>query len=493
VAFGVAHGEPVSLTQSAPERLASQRPEVQRAFEAALARGFDEGSAWPTLEPSLDAAAERALQTLVSQPTAAGLELNLLRSPTLRDGDFANVSWLLELPEPITKLTWDNAALMSPSTATKLGIPAAMSGNDDEYPLVELTRAGRSVRAPVLCLPSHADDSVTLWLGYGREGAEQLARGVGVNAHLLRTQGAEHFASDLQVHALTERYPLAITQPHRDMHGRPIALTTTLAEYRAEPAFTAEHKGPLPTLLPHFELPGPQWAMAIDLGACTGCSACVVACQAENNLMVVGKDQVRRGRVMHWLRIDGYTAPHDATRVVHQPMACQHCENAPCEYVCPVNATEHSPDGLNEMVYNRCVGTRFCSNNCPYKVRRFNWFDWSEHEPANRGSVQLQRNPEVSVRERGVMEKCSYCVQRIRAAEITARTEQRAVRAGEVVTACQQACPTRAITFDSLTHEGTTLAQWRSEPRSYAVLHETGARPRTMYLARIDNPNPELG
>jgi molybdopterin-containing oxidoreductase family iron-sulfur binding subunit len=233
--------------------------------------------------------------------------------------------------------------------------------------------------------------------------------------------------------------------------------------------------------------------MTIDLSMCTGCSACVVACQAENNVLVVGKEQVRRGRLMHWIRIDAYDVHAPEERVLHQPMLCQHCEKAPCEVVCPVNATVHSPDGLNEMVYNRCVGTRFCSNNCPYKVRRFNWFNWNEHEPANAGSVMLQRNPEVSVRERGVMEKCSYCVQRIRAAEISAREDDhRALRPGEVVTACQQACPSRAISFDSLTHADTPMLQWRKQARSYAALHETGVQPRTMYLARIHNPNPEL-
>jgi molybdopterin-containing oxidoreductase family iron-sulfur binding subunit len=381
---------------------------------------------------------------------------------------------------------------MSPETARKLGVPPARPGDDDRYPVVELRRAGRSVRAPVLCVPSHADDSVSLWLGYGREGAEQLARGVGVNAALLRSSDTPHFASDLHVDVLPERYPLAITQPHTMLHDRPIALTSSLAAYRENPEFTAEHKGPQPTLLPEINLPGPQWAMTIDMSMCSGCSACVLACQAENNLLVVGKEQVRRGRVMHWLRIDVYSTAAQPERVVHQPMLCQHCENAPCEYVCPVNATEHSPDGLNEMVYNRCIGTRFCSNNCPYKVRRFNWFNWSAHEAANRGSVELQRNPEVSVRDRGVMEKCTYCVQRIRAAEIDARIEHREIRPGEVVTACQQACPSRAITFGSLTHENTQQADWRKQPRSYAVLHETGARPRTWYLARIENPNPEL-
>jgi molybdopterin-containing oxidoreductase family iron-sulfur binding subunit len=246
--------------------------------------------------------------------------------------------------------------------------------------------------------------------------------------------------------------------------------------------------------MPPVDMSGDQWAMTIDTSICTGCSACVVACQAENNILVVGKEQVLRSREMHWLRIDTYfSGPAEDPAFVHEPMLCQHCEKAPCEYVCPVNATVHSADGLNEMVYNRCVGTRFCSNNCPYKVRRFNWFDWTDQEPANRGLVTLQRNPDVTVRARGVMEKCTYCVQRIREADIRARVEGRSLREGEVVTACQQACPTRAIQFDSLSHPGSTMARWRAEPRRFDVLHELGTRPRTAYLARIDNPSPEIG
>jgi molybdopterin-containing oxidoreductase family iron-sulfur binding subunit len=234
--------------------------------------------------------------------------------------------------------------------------------------------------------------------------------------------------------------------------------------------------------------------MSIDLSICTGCSACMVACQAENNVPVVGPAQVLKQREMHWLRIDTYfRGSPDAPAFVHQPMMCQHCETAPCEYVCPVNATVHSPDGLNEMVYNRCVGTRFCSNNCPYKVRRFNWFNWYRREPANQGPVELQRNPEVTVRDRGVMEKCTYCVQRIRGAEIAAVVEKRAIRPGEIQTACQQACPTGAIQFGALTHGDTPMVRWRREPRAYSVLNDQGTRPRTQYLARIDNPNPELG
>jgi molybdopterin-containing oxidoreductase family iron-sulfur binding subunit len=275
--------------------------------------------------------------------------------------------------------------------------------------------------------------------------------------------------------------------------GRPVALSTTLAAWRNHPDFTAPQRGPLPSF---FDPPHPakeQWAMTIDTSICTGCGSCVVGCQAENNVFVVGRENVLKSREMHWLRIDTYyTGSPTDPEVLHEPMLCQHCEKAPCEYVCPVNATVHSPDGLNEMVYNRCVGTRFCSNNCPYKVRRFNWFDWVEKQPANQGLVRLQRNPDVTVRERGVMEKCTYCVQRIRGAEIAARREQRAIRPGEVVTACQQACPTEAIQFGSLSHADTKMVAWRGESRVFSVLHDLNTSPRTQYLARVRNPNPEL-
>jgi Fe-S-cluster-containing dehydrogenase component len=284
---------------------------------------------------------------------------------------------------------------------------------------------------------------------------------------------------------------LAITQDHAETRGRSLALLATAAEYAQNPELTRHVRGPQPSLLPVHATPpaGVQWAMTIDTSICTGCSSCVVACQAENNVPVVGREEVERGREMHWLRIDRYVSgPVEAPRVVQQPMLCQHCEAAPCEYVCPVNATVHSPDGLNEMVYNRCIGTRFCSNNCPYKVRRFNWFEYTDND----SPVSLQRNPDVTVRERGVMEKCTYCVQRIRRAEMAARTDERGILPGEVVTACQQACPTQAIQFGALEHAGTPMVEWRKEGRAYAALHDLGTRPRTLYLAKIQNLNPEL-
>jgi len=288
---------------------------------------------------------------------------------------------------------------------------------------------------------------------------------------------------------------LAITQGQWSMEGRDPARVTTRAAYQAHPQRVGDRPGRVLSLFePHRLDPvaggGNQWAMTIDLGTCIGCGGCVVACQAENNTPVVGREDVAKGRAMHWLRIDRYvTGASDAPAVVMQPMLCQHCEKAPCEYVCPVEATVHSPDGLNEMVYNRCVGTRFCSNNCPYKVRRFNWFDYNRDLAE---SEMMVKNPDVTVRERGVMEKCTFCVQRIREAEIAATREGRPLRGGDVQTACQQACPTRAIVFGSLTEADSDVVRRRTEPRAYAALGELGTEPRVRYLAAVRNPNPAL-
>jgi molybdopterin-containing oxidoreductase family iron-sulfur binding subunit len=484
---GEAQPEPLGLLRrSWARRIAAA--DFQARWDEALRAGLFAGSASPRRDHAIAGASlAAAVAALPARPPASvGLTAAFALDPCVHDGRFANNPWLLEQPKPMTHLTWDNAALLSPRTAARLQVA------DED--VVDLDLAGRTVRAPVLIVAGHADDAVTLHLGWGRRSGGTLARGLGFDANAIRTHKAPWFAAGLSLHKRPgERYPLARTQLHSSEEGRPIAISATLAEYRLHPDFTADLRGELATMLPPVPSGGDQWAMTIDMSICTGCSACVIACQAENNVLVVGKEQVLLGREMHWLRIDTYLrGTSEAPRRVHQPMLCQHCEHAPCEYVCPVNATVHSPDGLNEMVYNRCVGTRFCSNNCPYKVRRFNWFDWND-EPANGGTVVLQRNPEVTVRQRGVMEKCTYCVQRIRTAEIHARVEGRELRPGEVVTACQAACPTQAIQFGSLRHAGTPMVRWRGEPRAFAVLHELGTRPRTMYLARIDNPNPEIG
>ncbi|MGE0547143.1 MAG: 4Fe-4S dicluster domain-containing protein [Kofleriaceae bacterium] len=405
---------------------------------------------------------------------AGPFEIDIASSPAIGDGRFAANPWLQELPHPVTKQTWGNAAVMSPDSAGSLGV-----ANGD---VVRITVEHRTVDAPVIISPGHAPACITLELGYGRTlTGVPIADRLGVDA-LALLRSPERFSLRGAVTRTGARVELACTQQHMSDHDREVAPELALREYRANPEATAHLRGPLPTLLEPRRSGGPQWAMTIDTTICTGCSACVIACQAENNTPTVGPEGVRRNREMHWLRIDRYVSEHDdGPRIVNQPMACQHCEHAPCEYVCPTFATVHSPDGLNEMVYNRCVGTRFCSNNCPYKVRRFNWFGYDK--PATLRA--LQHNPDVTVRGRGVMEKCTYCVQRIRGAEIQARMEDRAIRPGEVVTACQQACPTSAIQFGSLDHPEAEVTRWRSSPRSYAVLHELGTRPRTMYLAKI--------
>ena len=464
----------------------------EATFEEYLRSGMVADSASPRRTPDPDfsrvaerlgaAAAPATGAPAVGSPAADALELHFEVSPNLYDGRFANNAWLLELPHPITKQTWGNAALIGPALASALGT--------ENGRVLELEVGGARIEAPALIVPGHAPGVVSIALGYGQQGPELIGSGVGTSAYRLRA-GDSDSAGPLRVRLTERSEALAITQDHGRTRGRPLALRATLDEYRRRPDLTAELRGRPPSLLPLLAgaSTGPAWAMTIDTSICTGCSACVIACQSENNVPVVGKEDVQRGREMHWLRIDRYfEGPESDPHVVHQPMACQHCEAAPCEYVCPVNATVHSPDGLNEMVYNRCIGTRFCSNNCPYKVRRFNWFEFTGLP----NTEQLARNPDVTVRERGVMEKCSFCVQRIRRVEMRARIEQREIAPGEVVSACQQACPTQAIQFGSLGDTGTKLVEWRQEGRAYAALAELGTRPRTLYLARIDNPNPEL-
>jgi molybdopterin-containing oxidoreductase family iron-sulfur binding subunit len=390
------------------------------------------------------------------------LELAFDVSPAVYDGRFANISWLQELPKPGDKVTWGNVATLAPATARELGIR-----HED---LVLITAADQSALLPAYILPGHAERCITLELGYGRAAAGHVGNRVGVNVFAMRGKTA------VTARATGKQARIAATQTVFDQHDRNIAM-------QLEGNQTIPKKSLL-TMLPAQFADTPKWRMTIDMTLCTGCSACVVACVAENNIPVVGKAGVIANREMHWIRIDTYR--DEAGTTVHQPMLCQHCEDAPCEYVCPTYATQHSPDGLNEMVYNRCIGTRFCSNNCPYKVRRFNWFDYTEDTAK---PLTLQRNPNVTVRGRGVMEKCTYCVQRIRSAEIESRKQHRDIRPGEVVTACQQACPTRAIEFGLSTHPN--VIESRKEPRTYFVLDELGTRPSTAYLAKVRNPTRE--
>lgn len=427
---------------------------------------------------------DRDLPSSISHPQPS-LELRLHPDPTIWDGCFANNGWLQELPKPLTKLTWDNAALLSPATAERLGI-----NNED---VVELRYQGRTVRGPVWIMPGHAEDAVTVHLGYGRWRTGRVGHGTGFNAYVLQTSSAPWGGVGLELRKTGGRYPLASTQHHHSMRGRNLVRVGTLPQYLAHPEFVHEmghDPPPTLTLYPPYEYKGYAWGMAIDLNACIGCNACVVACQAENNIPIVGKAQVAGGRAMHWLRIDRYyKGDLDNPETYHQPVLCMHCENAPCEVVCPVAATMHDDEGLNVMVYNRCVGTRYCSHNCPYKVRRFNFLQYADDRTP---VLKLLRNPDVTVRSRGVMEKCTYCVQRISAARIQAEKEHRPIRDGEVVTACQAACPTEAIVFGNINEPNGRVAKLKATRLNYGLLADLNTRPRTTYLARLRNPHPDL-
>ena len=411
-----------------------------------------------------------------------GMEIIFRPDPTIYDGRFANNGWLQELPKPVTKLAWNNAAIMSPATANLLKV--------ENSSVVELMYNGRKLRAPVFIQPGHADDSVTVHLGYGHtEGRRE-----GFNAYGLRTSEALWQDFGLQARKLDESSPVATTQNHHALDTRRnIIHAADIAEYRKNPKLIHEAAEQPPrelTLYPEYKYEGYAWGMAIDLTACTGCQACVIACQAENNIPVVGKDQVLRNRDMHWLRVDSYYNGSPARpEIYNQPVPCMHCENAPCELVCPVAATAHGSEGLNEMVYNRCVGTRYCSNNCPYKVRRFNFLQYSDEDV---DTTNLVRNPDVTVRSRGVMEKCTYCIQRINDAKIEAEKENRKVNDGEIQTACQAACPTEAIVFGDINDPNSRVARMKAEQLNYAMLGDLNTRPRTTYLAALRNPNPEI-
>jgi len=410
------------------------------------------------------------------------LEVVFEPDPTIWDGEFANNAWLQELPKPLTKLTWDNAALFSPQTAEGLGL--------QEYDLVELSLRGRSVTAAVFIQPGQPVGVVTLSLGYGRAQGGNVLAGTGFNANAIRTSEAPWFDSGLEVRKTGGTYQLVTTRDHTSMENRNLVRSATLEEFMQHPAFAQEGEGELPSLYDPVQYPGHAWGMAINLNTCIGCNACVIACQAENNIPTVGKDQVDRSREMHWLRIDRYfKGSPESPEVFFEPVPCMHCENAPCEPVCPVEATSHSAEGLNEMTYNRCVGTRYCSNNCPYKVRRFNFYKYVDDvsEP-----LKALRNPDVSVRSRGVMEKCTYCVQRITAARVQAEVEGRTIQDGEIRTACQQACPTNAIVFGDINDANSQVRQLKETPLNYALLGELGTRPRTTYLAKVKNPNPAM-
>jgi MoCo/4Fe-4S cofactor protein with predicted Tat translocation signal len=436
-----------------------------------------------------------------SATPSSGLEIGFRNDPSVLDGRFANNGWLQELPKPITKVTWDNAIFVSPATTARLKGENTASYEGGEHGTIEsdvfeIKAAGRTVRGAMFAVPGHADDCATVHLGYGRRRGGTTAVGAGFDANAIRSAESPWYTSAELVRT-GETYPVACTQYHHLTEGRDIIRAVTRDEYVRNPKSmttgpgTEEPPARTITLYPEYEYTGYKWGMAIDVNACIGCNACVVGCQAENNIAIVGKDQVMHGREMHWIRVDSYFRGEPANpETFFQPVPCMQCENAPCEPVCPVGATVHSHEGLNDMVYNRCVGTRYCSNNCPYKVRRFNFFlyqDW------NTPTLKLARNPDVSIRSRGVMEKCTYCVQRINEAKIQSEKEGRKVRDGEIRTACQQTCPSDAIVFGDLNDPNSRVATLKAEERNYGLLAELNTRPRTTYLGALRNVNPELG
>ena len=494
--------EPLYASRSAHEvldALLSEEPrsdhEIVRGYWEGQQAGADFVSFWQrslhdgvvansALPPKTVTVQTAVLDQPPSAATGEGLEVNFRPDPTIWDGRFANNGWLQELPKPLTKLTWENAALLNPLTAAALGLA--------QGDLVELTYGGRTVQAPLWLMPGHAEGSVTLHLGYGRAESGRVGEGAGFNAYALRTADAPWFAGGLTLRKAGAGYPFASTQNHHSMEGRNLVRVGTAAQFAEDPDFVQAMNPHSPeiSLYPKFEYNENAWGMAVDLNACIGCNACVTACQAENNIPIVGKEEVAKGREMHWIRIDTYFQGDLANpETYHQPVMCMHCENAPCEVVCPVAATMHDAEGLNTMVYNRCVGTRYCSNNCPYKVRRFNFLEYVDFDSE---VLKLQRNPNVTVRARGVMEKCTYCTQRINAARITAKLEGRSIQDGEVVTACQAACPTGAITFGNINDPESQVAQRKASPLNYGLLTELNTNPRTTYLARLRNRNPAL-
>ncbi len=431
------------------------------------------------------------------------LEVVFRPDPSIYDGRFANNGWLQEVPKPVSKLTWDNAAIVSPATAEKLGLSHRISATGGEHgqvfaDVVDVHVIGSKVTAAVWVLPGQADGVVTLHLGYGRTRSGHVGTQKGFNAYAVRTSAALWSAvGGVTLRKTGETYPLACTQYHSNIANeaakdRGLVRAAALSDYRKNPGFANAEPAPPKslTLYKEFEYPGYAWGMAIDLNACIGCNSCAVACQAENNIPVVGKNQVLAGREMHWIRIDRYfEGPPENPDTYFQPVPCMQCENAPCEEVCPVGATVHSAEGLNDMVYNRCIGTRYCSNNCPYKVRRFNFLRFQDWETP---SLKLMRNPEVSVRSRGVMEKCTYCVQRINSARIESEKQNRPIRDGEIVTACQASCPAEAIVFGNANDPSSRVSRLKARQRNYSILADLNTRPRTTYLAAVRNPNPEL-
>jgi molybdopterin-containing oxidoreductase family iron-sulfur binding subunit len=552
---GLTPGSPYEIVRETFRGLGGDEENHWRKF---LHDGFLAGSAAAAVPVRHDPAElKRAIAGLKAAPaaTVASLDVVFYRDAKMDDGRHNNNGWLQELPDPITKLTWDNAVLLSPATAKELGVftQERLTGQNQKFfnPKVEVTLNGRKITGPVWIQPGMADHTVGLALGYGRDKTGRVGAGTGFNAYKLRASDALYYAWGASVKDTGDKsYELATTQSHWSMEGRPVVREASLEQYRKNPKFAQRMKPAdpedthgKPIVEPLY--PNPldsakanglhQWGMSIDLNRCVGCSACMIACQSENNVPIVGKEMVGKSREMHWIRLDRYYAgPVEDPQAVAQPMLCQHCEAAPCESVCPVNATSHDDEGLNVMTYNRCVGTRYCSNNCPYKVRRFNFFDYNRH-PLNhqflyrsplvaktdgewellrwlknpdKGNLpedewqlaKLVKNPDVSVRMRGVMEKCSFCLQRIEQAKIAAKVKARDTdhirlteKEGTVPkTACQQACPAEAIVFGDMADPASSVSKAKEQERTYKVLEFLLTKPRTTYLARVRNPNPAM-
>jgi molybdopterin-containing oxidoreductase family iron-sulfur binding subunit len=480
--------------------------DTEHAWRKALHDGMIEATAF---QPKTVSAKVTDLPTTPANGAPGTLELIFRADPHIYDGRYANVGWLQEVPKPVTNISWDNAGLMSYRTLGEMGLA--------ESDVIALKFNDNTVLVPVMAVPGHPDGAITLSLGYGRRNAGRVGAGLGYNAYAIRSSNALLFAPGATVTKTKETYEFAVTKSHYTDHRsltadgdgsgthsleaneamtRGIVRYATLDEFKQNPNFAHEEEWvpedpePDTSMFSNWRYDKNAWGMAIDMNSCVGCNACVVSCYAENNIAVVGRHNVKTGRIMQWIRIDTYyEGDLDAPKAHFQPMTCQQCENAPCEQVCPVGATVHSTEGLNVMVYNRCVGTRYCSNNCPYKVRRFNFLLYSDWDTE---SYKLMRNPDVTVRSRGVMEKCSYCSQRIIAAKIAADKENRDIRDGEVVTACQQACPTGAITFGNINDKSSKVYKLKSQKRNYGVLADLNTRPRTTYIAEVFNPNPDL-
>jgi MoCo/4Fe-4S cofactor protein with predicted Tat translocation signal len=454
-------------------------------FETWWNHSVHDGFIKDSTSPAVKADAKQIAASAASS-SAQGYDVSFHFDPYILDGRYANNTWLQELPRPMSRLSWDNAVIVSEKTAKDLDV------KDEDR--VEVAVNGQTVWGAIWRVAGQPDGAIGLTLGYGRTRSGRAGNGAGFNVNPLRTLANPYNATGATVKKLGEKFRLGAVQHHFTMEGREVVKTGSLAEFIADPHFAQRESETAPkglTILPQtWEYKGYSWGMAIDLTACSGCNACVAACQAENNIAVVGKEQVLNTREMHWIRIDRYySGTADNPQTYFEPVACQQCEAAPCEVVCPVAATVHDAEGLNNMVYNRCVGTRYCSNNCPYKVRRFNFLldtDWETE------SLKLQRNPDVTVRSRGVMEKCSYCVQRINYAKIMAEKEDRRVQDGEIVPACQATCPSDAIAFGDLNDPASRVNKWKRHATDYSLLGELNTRPRTSYLADIRNPNPAL-